>query len=464
MRKTYSLVIFLVLMSMFISSSIGQTTAPSIPPDIATGQDHFFVLMQGDNPATPEIESDGHLIIYDVMTMYIPWDVNRVYMHHPEGTELNYIMNVHDAFGQYSFGDSEYDDWYYWEFTPDADRNIYGFNASNNSADYSINGVYEPSELNISEAGIALVQNSTTSEYVSERLPIIMLHNVTSVTPTFESQGNVSLLLSNDDGNTWIPTSNGTITHFQEVNSTLRYKVVFSDDPVTSRISDIRVNYSYIPITSRAILRAEYILSSDHESPVFEIQKQFLYDITEIDVRLYHDPGFDVSSDNITWLEHFLIDPAIQVENKTLHQGMAPIDSHITILLFPEATTDDTTNPYLYPIVIVIIIILLTGILMYRRNTAKDPEEEEATTEDDELAETEAATSGPDEVISGPEEDDTGLTMQKAELTLQKDKIIFALKALDEDLEKGDISQEAYDELKANYKKEAIIIMKELDG
>ena len=34
---------------------------------------------------------------------------------------------------------------------------------------------------------------------------------------------------------------------------------------------------------------------------------------------------------------------------------------------------------------------------------------------------------------------------------------------LDEDLERGDISQEAYDELKGNYKAEAIRIMKELD-
>ena len=213
------------------------------------------------------------------------------------------------------------------------------------------------------------------------------------------------------------------------------------------------MDYSYIPITTRAILRAEYKISSDHEPPVFKIQKQFLYDITEIDVRFYHDPGYATASENITWLDHFQIDQSIQIDNKTLHQGIATIDSYITITLSPEVITDDPSSPYLYSIVIVMIIVLITGILLYRRNASASPEEKKK----------EEASPGSEEEgpISESEEDDLAKTTDKVELTLQKDKMLLAMKALDEDLEKGKVSQEAYDELKANYKAETINIMKD---
>ncbi len=465
-----------LLLSLIFLMLIGlPTAAQEDPPMNATGYNHWLEIMQGDIPDSEQVEADNMLLVHDTMFYVVPWYESRVYMSIPNGAEVVYILDVHNLFNNGSWGQSEYVDWYYWEFEQGADRDMYAFVEHDSSAVFS-QGDYDATLFDINDNGTSLKSNITYGEYTSLSITNSEIVNFTSASPIFNSNSsNVTFQLSNDNGTTWIACGSGETIDFTTSGNELKYRAILSDNPVTQPdISNITIEYSYTPQSTIIALRSEYVIFSETDPLSFNMQKQLMYDISDVNILFYHDPGFEPGSDNITWMQHYEINPAMleafEKPGKEVHIGSATPGLLISMSLV-EGHGDDAAGPnyYLYSIIAVIIIISLMGIYLSRKDSdlegddLKDTSSSE-TLEDGEPSEDEADKDDDIEKAEVPENEDTEAFVEvNDDFSTQKENILKAIKKLDADLESGDISKDVHTELKANYKKEAVRVMKELD-
>ncbi len=460
--KITFVIIVILTISMF-SLPISSQTQSDIPPQNGTGFLHALEVIQGDIPETEQIEPENMVIIHDTMFFVIPWNETRIYINVPEEAQIGYILDVHNVFKNASFGPSQYPGWYYWEFGS-GDERIMDNAVSHNNNTAFLSGTYDANIINITTNAISLIANNTYGEYTSVSMPVQDAVNILSATPVFKTNSdNTTFEVSNDDGTTWESAANGTTIEFNSTGTILRYRVILADDLVAEpELSDVQINFSYRPLSTTVALKTEYWIISDLDIPFFNFEVQSLYDISEFNVVIYHDPGYGISSSNVTWMGHDTVDPALlndfQMTGKIVNIGTAEPGSLISLSVHPAVGELETPNYYLYSIVAVLIIIALTGIYLMRRGGKESGKEGEDDAVDDteELDEAE----GPGMMVKG----DMTNTGQPDDLTLQKKNIIEALKKLDTDLEEGKISKDVYEELKSNYKAEAIRIMKELDS
>ena len=455
--KCRSIIFIMLILIMAIPAISGQTVSET-PPRNGTGFYHWLEIMQGDIPDTEQIEPGDMMTIHDTMIYVIPWNETKIYFYVPPGAELRSVTDVHNPLTPYNLGESEYDNWHYWEFSDPVSRQMEAlsvFNGTTLSTDD-----YDITSIKLTDNGIGLQPNITAGTFLSSNITATDMLNAVSarIILTENLPDNVTAYISNDGGANWLNAENGTYVEFTTNGTSLRYRIELNGaGTFRPTAENISVEYNYTPVSSTTALRIEYTLTSTSTPPSFSFSKYFLYDIEATNVVLNLDEGYHADADNITWLGHE-IDPtmmeAFKKPGKFLNIGTAEPGTWISLSVHEDLAEIETPNYYLYSIAAVIIIIALTGIyLMKRGGTPQSPDDAEGPD----------PSEKDDEAADDMEESSTSDAGLQDDLKLQKDNIMKALKKLDVDLDKGDISKEMYEELRSNYKAEAVRLMKELD-
>ncbi len=462
----------LIIFSLLLSVVIAHPASAEDPPSNATSFNHQMALIQGDSPDSAEvIESVNTMRIREGASYVIPWDESRIYIHVPEGGAVKYINDGSHKFAG-NWGPSDlYDEWYFWEFAPGDDRRVYDF------VNYNLSilgeGTYDDNMLEVNENNISLKIGITYGEYISNISTSADMVNILSARPIFQSNSdNTSIMLSNDNGTTWVTGDVNKTINFTSDGTGLMFKAILSDGQVASpRISNITLEYTFMSIRSTIVnLDSEYSIQGEEDPVTIVFNKKFLYDVGKIDILMHYDLNLSANSSNVDWMPHYDInDQMIEfftISGKNFHIGSANKSNLITISVGENVTGNIGINPhddgdepnyYLYSIIAVIMIVSMTGLYLSR----KDPGQETEGTDVDEDT-SDNTEDGESEEKGIPEE--AGTVEGENELIEQKDNILKAIKKLDADLESGEISKDVHAELKANYKKEAVRIMKELDN
>jgi hypothetical protein len=441
--------VILVLISVSFQGVKGQT-----PPRNATGYTRYIEVYQGDIPDTPTIESPSMLTVRDAMIYVIPWNVSRVYNSIPAGANLTYFLDVHSMIA--NSGVSTYPNWYYWEFPPGTYRGISTELKHNTSVDFA-QGSYDSSIIDVSGDTVKLNGSALFGDFTSQLVDVTEGLDVTSARLNISSTNlaNVNMQVSNNNGTNWFTCSNNTYVNFTVDGTQILYNLNLTGNP-TPVIDSITMDFNYTPASTSLALMAEYTFSSVQNPPEFSFIKNLLYGINPAQIIVYTeiDTEYDVQtgSQNIDWLGHWDIDMTVyEKEGKTL-AGMGTIEPGESFTLSLEAIGSPGISNSMYIFAFMIIAIAIGCILILKGiNDRKKSQPKKEIPDESE------------EEIEEPEKPEISDDTREA-LLERKGKTLRAIKRLDSDFEEGVLSEDVYLELKDKYKKEAINIMKELDG
>lgn len=414
-------------------------------------------------------------------------------------------------------------DFYAWGFPENADRNrtVYTHVDTDSEFNEYFDDVISDDIWNFSSSGLSMFPGSDYGNYTS--LPTIMGVNITKAqlywdVPAHEE--NISFFVSNDNGTSWLNVTSlkGEEINFNTSGNELIWKVNMSQDidiNSTPILENLWVNVSFTPVYTELTLQLDYTI--DRNSNKFEFVWDFYMDYGDgvtPHTLVYTDKDHKLEAEGIPLS---LYESQTDYENKDAYIYMSPNSGSYS----PEASVTITRQvdeefefPWIMILLLFIIVIIVLIVLVFLLSRPQKHDEPRVTqNEEAELVEepqveldglkqkkegllkaikkldsdfeeglldedvyndlkgnykqktidimkqidilAAAAPIAPIAPQSSPEED---------ALKEKKEKILKGIKKLDADYKEGLLDEETYNDLRADYKKKAVEITKEMDG
>jgi hypothetical protein len=453
--------------------TINTTAAPILTS-------HHIVMIQGDDPATEQVEPGDRIIAIERYFFSIPFNETWVQVPVPKnasmtGMDVDHVV-YNQQMGSYLPGDyaeffntnnppykefldmTDMDccvaDFYAWGFPKEADRNIsqsaligssYFFNASMD-ADRS------DDVWNYTDSDLKLNAGEEYGDYYS--VLSLMGLNITKIEMSWaisEHPENISFFISNDNGTSWMDITHNSTEDlfFPDNGSEFLWKINMSQDIElnnTPILDFMWINLTFLDYYTEITLQLDYIL--ERRSGDFKFTWDFYMNKQNgrsPHILLYLDKDHELEAENINML--FWGDQTEFPEKDTYFFMSNEYSSaaSVTISKIEDPQAEFPFFLILLFIIIAMIIIVLLSSLPKKDRTTQDQEEKE---------EAESGVS---------EEEMEEMEGELEELQTKKEGLLNAIKKLDSDFEEGIIDGDVYNDLKGSYKGKTIEVMKRMD-
>lgn len=451
----------LVLLLLFLQVIMPFARAEPVPIS------HHIVLIQGDDPKTPEVESENEIYVVERFTFWIPWNESFVEVAVPKEINseradfdhviyvdpMGYIPGMYSAY--WNSTTTPYKEFismenmdccisnrYVWGFPSGSERNHSASSLLDTPLDFEqyVDEDRSDDVWNYSDSGMRMKPGNAFGDYLSQSSELGV--NITKVKMSWvvlENEENITLFASNDNGAHWLNMTGkeGQQLFFTTSGSDFVLKFNMTQDVKrnnTPLLSELGINLTYTPDYNEIILQLYYIVERDPSSDEFDftldLHEDSDYGIAPY-IIVYINEGYSVKSDQT---------PLTLYEEQTEYPGK---NSYVFMggSYSPEAIItiqkDEGKGQIPWELLLVIIILLVCIGIVIATRSKKEPKD----------------TSKPVTKVSN----------EKKKLLERKQNLLKAIKKLDKDFEAGILDEEVYRELRADYKRKTVDIMKELD-
>lgn len=459
----------------------------------AMGQDgevvivsHSVHLTQGDLPETSSREPAKDLRGIEQVTFEIPHNSSVVSVYVPPGARVDFLDHITSQEtpdglrivpGEFSVAYrqsrslplpaiSRCGEFTCWEYPPGVDRS--------EEASLTLNGSEDWSAMLSDSSGLAMgdsiLLNATAVEGFYLSMPVRSTGlNVTRASARWNHTGNVTIWLSNDNGTTWVEAANGTEAPFQSSGDLLRLRVLLGPSPTgeTASITDLTVEYGYIPFSNFLTLDVEYTLDLVQSGLVWESGRAHTLSpfyhagtvLVPFVLEARSDRGSDVEASG------FYLRYDGDVGGKSYYSHSS-IDGGVTARYYINFTLppEEPGTGILMPVLAFVFAFAAVSVVVFmflRRSGGPgdgDPREGDQTPED-----APGEATGEDVEGSGPDVAARPSREPREDLLARKEELLSTIKRLDEDHAAGNLPDDVHTKLREDYKARALEIMKELE-
>ncbi len=497
MSRLYPAFLMLLLIAAGIPalySTAADTCCPPTDPSSGIITYEELVYFQGDDPKTAEVEIRDNVHMIDKMLWVLPWNATRIYVPVPEMAKNVTIDNVepHQYLtgttflpGRYSWAenpdnpptwdrDAEYPDFYYWQFPPGVDRNYTHTTLVDSTADFEIfdAALTNASHWLASSGNLSLKPGIASSNHTGNL--IVYGRSIASINITWtalEEENNITVYYSVDNGSTWSPIQNGNAVNIASGLNEFRWRIQMQQDTAinnTPVLGNISARVTFLPEVLELWFKATFEMELEEEI-AFETHFS------------YNQPG-----STLIFLGYFDPDVALEMTGMEITKGeqgdfpgkdvyrhmMGPHESYIDIRIFRSQTQAGGGGvPLLFGIGMLLVLAGLAGLgymrygpKKWRTGTAVDEGEVKEGDAEMHQETEESGEEGDSEMQQKPGSKQLVSADAIKELEALKDKVLQAIKRVDQELEDGLISKDDHEHIRAGYKKRAVEILKEMDG
>jgi hypothetical protein len=429
-------------------------------------------MIQGDDPSTEQVEPEDELYAIERFFFLIPANESWTEVPVPkiarmEGMSLNNV--VYSSSSGYIPGDfSVYwnqanppfkqfkdmtdmeccvADFYAWGFPLNPDRNQSVYTQVDTDAEFIqyFDDVKSQDAWNFSTSGLSLKPGYEYGNYIST--PTEMGLNITQVEMSWDVLGdeeNISFFVSVNNGTDWLNVTEdeGKDFNFTNEGNELIWKVNMSQDVEynnTPILNNLWINASYMPQYTDIAFQLDYVIerNSGKFEYVWDLYKDYENGILP-HILIYTDKDHELKTDDI---DIELYGAQEEFPDKDVYIFMQGAYSPEATVTITQMTDPESEFPWILLLILIIIVIIVLVLLLSR---SKKPQEE---------------------VITEPKETEISENQQAehANLTQKKEGLLKALKKLDSDYKEGLLDEDVYSDLKGNYKKKTIDVMKQID-
>jgi hypothetical protein len=434
---------------------------------------HHIVMIQGDDPATEEVEPEDELVAIERYFFLIPWNETWVEVPVPKIARLE-GMTVDEVFysdsmgflpGEYSAYWNQEDppytlfkdmtdmeccvaDFYAWGFPLNAERNhtLYSQIPTETNFSTSIDEGRSTDAWNITDHNLSLLPGNELGMFISEKTRMGV--NITEIQLYWDAsarEDNITFFVSDNNGTDWVDFTHrkGETVDFPGNTSDLVWKINMTQNITlnnTPVLEDLWVNVTFVPEYTDITLQLDYVI--ERKSGRFEYTWDFYKnweDGVAPHILIYTDKDHDLKSQNIDLTLYGSQEEFPDKDVYIFMQGNFQPEASVTIT---KAEDEFPWALILIPLIMALIIVAFVLARPKRRGQEVPPG----------LGETEEAQFG---------EDEEG---ELEELRNKKEGLLKAIKKLDGDFEEGLIDEDVYNELKGSYKGKTVDVMKEIDA
>jgi hypothetical protein len=441
----------------------------------ATIDFHQVIMFQGEDPTTTEIERTDAVWVVHKTAWSVPHDVDTLYAYVPDGARNVTIEQMESIShqgtsifspGKYSVQqnpdnpptvelveDGELAGMYSWSFPSGIDRMSHAsvpFSSQEEMEDFDPE-LTNASEWTIFNGTVGLAPDIGSATYTSKRY--IAGTDVLSVNITYlasGAEGNMTFEVTKDNGTTWIPIQNATLTPLDGAGSKLRWRVSMIQDPSlnnTPVLEYLVLAVDFIEEVETIWIQAEYWLEIPTKGLEFDIFLPLDSNETGFVLLAYADPElvFSLEGADVTK------DPSETYPGKLSYLHMTgDYEKTLTFTLKiekPTSPSNEGANVLLFMIPIVLAILI--GIVYLKSRTPQSVMDSERAPRDIKEGERVVAAKGAADAREG-------LMVEKAEL-------MAAIKALDFELEKSMIGPEEHEIRREMIMVKTVDVMRRLD-
>lgn len=389
------LVITSVLVVLMLSSPTWGANLPCCPAgDLSVGVTRFhqILVLQGDDPNTPEEEPRGLIQVVDQTYWSIPWNNSQVYTYVPPGAreisidhvvpmdedgrsvyvpgEFSVISNKDDPPETGWMTEGNYSSFYYWTFPEGAQRG----RSVQLDVDTTLQFRQFDEEMTVAEAWdtsggmLMLLPDRTTSTFVSRTENTGMELLTVDMTVEGTSTDAMTFAISVDNGTTWLPMTDEGPMEVPVSGREFKWQVTFEQDGSMEKLPALeRLTFEliYTPEFNDIWLETSYTLEILEEGLEFDFTLPFDGDGTGFIVYVYTDDDLPFSV-NGTEMET-TVDP--EYEGKVLHRHLSGYYASLITLAMDvdepgnEDTEDGDRELAIWALVgLVVLLVALLGI------------------------------------------------------------------------------------------------------
>lgn len=478
-----SLLLIVILISMLagpwasiLHAGAEDAECPPADPSIGTTMFHQIIMVQGNDPDTPQTEARDMLSVVDRSYWEIPWDSDEVYISMPEDAKSIIVEQVEGiphqgqniyVPGKYSamknpddppgtgwVTEGDYEGFYYWRFPEHADRSendTMDVDTDEDFADYDPE-LTDPDNFLFSFGSIGLAANVTEATYTSK--VYTGDSHLTEVGLSywgFEME-NMTFEVTGDNGTTWHPAEPGTTSPIPGEGKEFRWRVTMTQelaDNATPFLDWVTLVIHYMPATTDIWIEASYLMLIPEEGLGLDIMFPFDVDISGLVYIGYFDHDVEV---NVTGV-HLIRNPGDTHEDKVTYVYMSgPYECVLTFFISDnQASPESDEFPWLYYILPLVMVIVIALVYYWARSSGeRDIKEIEEARRDYE---------------EEGEEDEEGLDdMDLEELEARKVELVTKMKLVQKEHDEGIVGDEELEIRLKTYKDEAVQVMKQIDG
>ncbi|UCC93156.1 MAG: hypothetical protein JSW25_00310 [Thermoplasmata archaeon] len=389
------LIITLVLVVLTLVSPTWGANLPCCPAgDLSVGVTRFHQIMvlQGDDPNTPEEEPRDRIHVIDRTYWSVPWNNSQVYTYIPpeaRDISIDHVVPMEQegrsvyVSGEFSvlsnpenppetgwMTQGNYTAFYYWTFPEGAQRG----RALELDVDSTVDFRQFDEDLTVAEdwdtsgGMLMLLPGTNTSTYVSRTESTGLELLTVDLTIEGTSTGSMTFEITVDNGTTWFPVTDDGPMEAPESGNEFKWRVTFDQDGSMAELPALeRVTFDllYTPEFNDMWLEASYTLDIPDEGVEFDFTLPFDGDGTGFIVYVYTDEDmpFSINGTDVEMTD----DP--EYEGKTVHRHLSgEYASLITMAMDVEEGGHDGTgpggiNPVLWVLVgLVVLLVALLGM------------------------------------------------------------------------------------------------------
>jgi hypothetical protein len=415
-------------------------------------------------------------------------------------------------------------DFYAWGFPENADRNISVYTNVDTEAEFIqyFDDVKSDDVWNFSSSGLSMNPDSEYGNYIST--PTIMGINITKAQLYWDvpsNETNVTISVSNDNGTSWMNFTDfkGEEINFTNPGNELIWQVNMSQDIVinnTPLLENLWINISFIPAYTELTLQLDYII--DRNSDKFEFVWDLYMDYgdgTTPHTLVYTDKDHKLEAEGIP-LSYYESQTEYPTKDAYIYmsQSSGSFAPEATVTITKQVADEGFEFPWILIIFFIIIVIIVLVVLVYllSRPKVQEPKEasepEEPYFNEDQEAEIEGLNKKKTGLLKAIKKLDADyeeglldedvysdlkgnykqktieimkqidaltaaaavtpiapeVSPEMVALIEKKQKILKGIKKLEADFQEGLLDEETYNELRADYKKKAVEIVKEIES
>lgn len=410
-------------------------------------------------------------------------------------------------------------DSYTWGFPENADRNTTKYIKVDSDTDFDkyFDDMISDDIWNFSILGLSMKPGYEYGNYIS--IPTILEINITKLEMSWEVaafEENVSFFVSNNNGTNWLNMTDreGEEVIFTTSGNELIWKIIMSQDIAgnnTPVLNDLWINTTYTPFYTEITLQLEYAIGRDSNKfeIVWDLNMDYGDGVTP-HTLIYTDKDHKLKSEGIPLS---LYEAQTEYPTKDAYTYMS-LDSGSyspeASVIITKMVDEEIQFPWILILILFIIVLIVLVLLFSRPKThdeAKVTQTEEAGLSEDQQLEHDGLKHKKEGLLKAINKLDSdfeeGLldedvysdlkgnykqktidvmkqmdvlaaaapvvpigqqsSPEKEALKEKKEKILMGIKKLDSDYEEGLLDEEIYQELREDYKKKAVDIMKEIE-
>jgi hypothetical protein len=417
LRRGPFFVVLVIVVTLLMLPSWGANLpcCPAGDPSVGVTRFHQIMVLQGDDPNTPEEEPRDRIQVIDRTYWSIPWNNSEVYTYlHPDAQDISVDhVNAVDQQGTSVYlpgefsadanpadppatgwtSEGNYASFYYWRF-PEAAQRGRGYTLDVNST-LDLRQYDEEkttgTDWDTSGGMLMLLPHLETSTYVSG--PTLAGMDLLTVDMSLEGQAteNMTFSVSQDNGTTWTPISVDGPLELPGDGGVFRWMVTFTQhDSMTQLPALERVTFDllYTPESNDIWLETSYTLDIPEDGLEFDFTLPFDGDGTGFIVYVYTDEDmpFGVNGTDVEQT----VDQSY--EGKTVHRHLSgDYASLITLAMDveektgPEDPEPGRTGPFVWVLlglVVLLVALLGLGFLKGPKGRTNDDQTEESLPDD----------------------------------------------------------------------------------